>query len=121
MAIKPAEQSITAVHKLHPHNDLAESAVKFAICATFALLSSVMVNFMSFYRGFIVSQDTYDLLSLHVALNVIDCFYMFAFTIFIFKKVVWEYYVLNKFDEQSQFDPCIKCCWSNEILMEWWK
>eukprot|EP01083_Nonionella_stella_P065852 172904_1 len=59
-------------HRSHPLNDLAEMAVKYGICAFIAFSSSILVNFMSFYRG-ILTEDTVDLLYIHVALNALDC------------------------------------------------
>eukprot|EP01083_Nonionella_stella_P301533 1035024_1 len=66
------ECSVETYHRNHPFNDLAEKAVKYAVCAFIAFSSSIFVNFMCFYRG-IVTEDTVDLLYIHVSLNTLDC------------------------------------------------
>eukprot|EP01084_Bolivina_argentea_P011638 21756_1 len=105
--------NINTIHNQHPHNHLAEITVKFAICASFAFISSILVNFMSFYRGFIASKDTFELLLIHVTLNIIDCLvtviclhlqFSYANRWYIkgckCLRIPLKSYVLEKFDEK---------------------
>ena len=113
ISVTSTKESMNTIHSHHKYNDLSEMTVKLAICASIAFIFTIIVNFMSFYRGFIV-EDTFDLLMFHVTLNVMDCFVtviclhlQFSYSTLCYIKfckclrLPLKSYVLSIFDEQN--------------------